>query len=147
MFPWDTKTLAHKKSLSQICINSFDDRMLSHDRWLWFFFFGALTGPNFTRRCDLVVPADWAGVEAGRSNEDTTYYCYSFYFFLIHSAVYNGGRTESSSPYAGGIHEDVGTNANQGQLNVRTPFLCYLATRCMPHIFIAELELVLPTSQ
>jgi len=37
---------------------------LSHDRWLWFFFW-ALTGPYITRRCDFVVPADWGW---GRSN-------------------------------------------------------------------------------
>jgi hypothetical protein len=38
--------------------------MLSHDRWLWFFF-GRLRVP--TRRCDLVVPADWGW---GRSNKN-----------------------------------------------------------------------------
>ncbi len=37
MFPVDRKTQGDKKSLGQICIISFDDRMLSHDRWLWFF--------------------------------------------------------------------------------------------------------------
>jgi len=64
MFPWDKKWSSTKKSLGQICINSFDERMLSHDRWLWFFF-GRLRVP--TRRCDLVVPADWGW---GRSNKD-----------------------------------------------------------------------------
>jgi len=34
-------SLADNKGLGQICINSFDERMLSHDRWLWFFFGGA----------------------------------------------------------------------------------------------------------
>jgi len=38
--------------------------MLSHDRWLWFFFFGRLRVP--TRHCDLVVPVDWGW---GRSNK------------------------------------------------------------------------------
>jgi len=38
--------------------------MSSHDRWLWFFFFGRLRVP--TRRCDLVVPVDWGW---GRSNK------------------------------------------------------------------------------
>jgi len=67
MLPVDKKTRAEKNGLGQICINSFDDRMLSHDRWLWFFFWGALPG----RRCDLVVPADWGW---GRSNKLKTIY-------------------------------------------------------------------------
>jgi len=33
--------------------------MLSHNRWLWFFLGGRLRVP--TRRCNLVVPADWGG--------------------------------------------------------------------------------------
>jgi hypothetical protein len=50
-----------KKGLGQICINSFDERMLSYNRWLWFFCFGALTGPYLTLRfggaCGLGVGA------------------------------------------------------------------------------------------
>ncbi len=53
-----------RKKGQKICINSFDDRMLSHDRWLWFFWGGRLRVP--TRRCDLVVPVDWGW---GRSNK------------------------------------------------------------------------------
>jgi len=55
-FPAGQKAVTQKKSHLHFCINSFDDRMLSHDHWLWFFF-GRLRVP--TRRCDLVVPADW----------------------------------------------------------------------------------------
>jgi len=36
--------LADKKSLSQICINSFDERILSQDRWLCFFCCGGACG-------------------------------------------------------------------------------------------------------
>ena len=43
------KRLARKKSLGQQCINSFLAHKLSHDRWLWFFFW-ALTGPYPTLR-------------------------------------------------------------------------------------------------
>jgi hypothetical protein len=35
---WTKNVHPEKKGLGQICINSFDDRMLSHNRWLWFFF-------------------------------------------------------------------------------------------------------------
>jgi len=51
MFPVDKKTRARKNGRGQICINSFDERMLSHDRWLWFFFW-ALMGPYPTLRFD-----------------------------------------------------------------------------------------------
>jgi hypothetical protein len=54
MFPVDKKASSTKKSLGQQCTNSFLAHKLSHDRWLWFFL--------GTRRCDLVVPADWGGV-------------------------------------------------------------------------------------
>jgi hypothetical protein len=54
MFPWDKKASSTKKSRGQKklihkCINFFLAHMLSHDRWLWFFF-GALTGPYPTLR-------------------------------------------------------------------------------------------------
>ena len=65
MFPVD-KNLEEEKSLGQQCINSFLAHTLSHDCWLWFYFFGRLRVPN--RRCDLVVPADW---EWGRGNESS----------------------------------------------------------------------------
>jgi len=65
MFPVE-KAYSTKKSQLHFCLNSFDDRMLSHDRWLWFFWGGRLRVP--TRRCDLVVPVDWGW---GRSNEST----------------------------------------------------------------------------
>jgi hypothetical protein len=56
------KSVYKKKSLGNKCINSFLAHMLSHDRWLCFFF-GRLRVP--TRRCDLVVPVDWGW---GRGN-------------------------------------------------------------------------------
>ncbi len=46
-----TKNPEDKKSRGQQCINSFLGHKLSHDRWLWFFFF-ALTGPYPTLRFD-----------------------------------------------------------------------------------------------
>ncbi len=58
MFPWDKKTRGRKMRLSQKCINSLVSHKLSHDCQFWFFFLGALTRVP-TRRCDLVVPADW----------------------------------------------------------------------------------------
>jgi len=64
MFPVDKKAYSRKKSRLHFCINSLVPYKLSHDRWLWFFFFGRLRVP--TRRCDLVVPADWRW---GRSNK------------------------------------------------------------------------------
>jgi len=42
---------------------------VSHDRWLWFFL-GRLRVP--TRRCDLVVPADWGW---GHSNKPKARLC------------------------------------------------------------------------
>jgi len=62
MFPWEKK-LEQKKSQLHFCIDSLVPYKLSHNRWLWFFFLGRLRVP--TRRCNLVVPADWG---RGRSN-------------------------------------------------------------------------------
>jgi len=47
MFPVDKKRRSTQFGGADKCINSFDERMLSHDRWLWFFFW-ALTGPYLT---------------------------------------------------------------------------------------------------
>jgi hypothetical protein len=47
-----TKKLGFKKSLAHSCINSFLAHKLSHVRWLWFFWKGALTGPYPTLRFD-----------------------------------------------------------------------------------------------
>jgi len=58
--PGGQKNSRRKKSQLHFCINSFDDRMLSHDRWLWFFFW-ALAGPyptlQFGGACGLGVGA------------------------------------------------------------------------------------------
>jgi hypothetical protein len=60
MFPWD-KNPKDKKSLLQKCSNSLIAHKLSHDRWLWFFYFWALTGPyptlQFDGACGLGVGA------------------------------------------------------------------------------------------
>ena len=61
---WTKKRRAQKNGRGQICINSFLAHKYSHDCWLWFFLGGRLRVP--TRRCDLVVPADWGW---GRSKE------------------------------------------------------------------------------
>jgi hypothetical protein len=59
--PVGQKSISHKKSLPQKCINSFLAHKLSHDRWLWFFGGGA-----YGSLPDAMVPADWGW---GRSNK------------------------------------------------------------------------------
>ena len=58
MFPVDKKASSRQKSLSHKCINSLVSHKLSHSV---FFGGGRLRVP--TRRCDLVVPADWGWVQ------------------------------------------------------------------------------------
>ena len=58
--PGGQKTVAERKKQLHFCINSLVPYKLSHDRWLWFFFW-ALTGPYPTLRfggtCGLGVGA------------------------------------------------------------------------------------------
>jgi hypothetical protein len=56
MFPWYKKASRRQKSQLHFCINSLVRHKLSHDR-KFCFWGGCLRVP--TRRCDLVVPADW----------------------------------------------------------------------------------------
>ena len=61
--PVGQKVSITKKSLGKNCTNSFLAHMLSHDRWL-LFFWGCLRVP--TRRCNLVVPAPLCFQNVGR---------------------------------------------------------------------------------
>jgi len=74
MFPWDKKASSRKKMVKdKYEFNSFDDRMLSHDRWLWFFL-GALTGPYPTLRfggaCGLGVNISRMDVDPKRLSQE-----------------------------------------------------------------------------
>ena len=100
MFPVDKKWWSTQFGGADKCINSFDECMLSHNRWLCFFF-GHLRVP--TRRCDLVVPADWGW--GGHSRVELTCWARStlkksgsyIFYQMIHFMVFLDSSHQAGS--------------------------------------------------